>query len=249
MSTERMIRLINLKAVMKRRGMLVADLARALGKSDTYAGKIYNGKDVFNEKTSGKIEKALGLPHKWLDESHDLKDETTWVDPGAPYEAVSDATPMNMGEAPTAYGSPFLLTHGTNFPMAPVVAWASLGETLLKANKEWPASESREVPTSRDVSEFVKWVVVEDDHPVANIKTGDMVAVDPIDPHRRIARDQVGLFRSVTGDCLLRRYNPLPSTLDLPRFEAVADDGRVLDSERHGLTLLGVCVGRYTERF
>lgn len=156
---------------------------------------------------------------------------------------------MNMGERPAPYDATFSLSRDTNFPLAPVVAWASLGDTLLRANTEWPPSQTREVPTSREVSNLVKWVRVDDDHPVAGIRTGDMVAIDPADPHARVARDQVALFRSLTGDHLLRRYNPLPSTLDTPRFEAVDDAGRALDSERHGLTLIGVCVGRYTERF
>jgi transcriptional regulator with XRE-family HTH domain len=249
MSDERMIRLINLKAVMRRRGMVPADLARAMTKSDTYAGRIYNGKDPFSEKTARKIEKALGLPHKYLDDIHDAADDRL---PNATPEAVMtsiQAAPINTGEPESSYGPTFSFNHGTNFPLVPVVAWASLGETLLRANKEWPDSQTRELPTSRPVSDSVKWVLLVDDHPVASLKAGDMVAIDPVNPHKSISRGQVALFRDSTGEHLLRRFSPLPSKPDAaPRFEAVDDDGRALDSERHGLTLIGVCVGRYTER-
>lgn len=243
-----MIRLDNLKIAMKQRGMKVAGLARALGVSDAYAGRIFNGKDPFTEKTARKLEAALNLGHKWLDDVH------TAAELDAPSEAPTtpidaDNTPMGMGGLRVIAQETEPLPYVKKTLQAPVIEWGYLGDDLYRANEEWPASKKRDLPASMELSGSVKWVVVAEDAPVAGIRKGDMVAIDPAQKHDRVRRNQVALFKSAFGEYLLRRYNPLPSDNAAHRFEALDDEGRVLDNVRHGLELIGLCVGRYTERF
>jgi len=129
----------------------------------------------------------------------------------------------------------------TLFPMAPVVAWARLGDDLLKANQEWQAGDLKAVPTTRDVSDKVKWLPVADDALAPKILPGDLIAIDP---EGQPQRDEIALFKTPEGSYMLRRWRPLPGG----GFEAFDALGRALDSERHGLQCVGACVGLFQEK-
>lgn len=255
-----MIRLQNLKLLMRQKKWKTADLAAALKVSDSYASRIVNGKDPFTEKTARKIETAAQYPHKWLDGTHmlsyraidtnDSDTDTGQTDEAksteVPYAATETAPTPHAGEPPVGGYQQGTVSDDTNLPMAPVIAWARLGNDLFRANDEWPASAMRVIPTTQQITDTVKWVVVEDGAPVAGIRPGDMVLVDPVAPYKKLKRNQVALFRYASGEYLLRRFNPLPG--DDENFEAMDDEGRVLDKERHGLILVAACIGKYTER-
>jgi plasmid maintenance system antidote protein VapI len=250
MSDERMIRLHNLKSILKQRSLKKADLATLMDVSDTYAGRIINGKDVFTEKTARKLEAVLGLPHKWLDEIHTSEDANSTPDNQSPDDQSHEYSDVvKGGEKPYEVNDTKASPYVTNLRSAPVIFWGRMGDELLRANTEWPANHMRDLPATSSTSDLVKWVVMAEDQPVSGIRTGDMVAIDPYRPLDSIKRNQVGLFKSDFGEFLLRRFNPLPKADGNLRFEVFDDEGRVLDNIRHGLVLVGVCVGRYTERF
>jgi Peptidase S24-like len=124
------------------------------------------------------------------------------------------------------------------FPMAPVVAWASLGVDLYRANDEWPMSERMAVPTTQAISGKTKWVPVVDDALGPKIMPGDLVAIDPEAAPRR---DKIALFKAQDGEFILRRFRPIASG----GFEAYDGHGNTLDSVRHGLTVAGAFVGLF----
>jgi hypothetical protein len=146
--------------------------------------------------------------------------------------------------APQAVIAPF--THGINaannpYPMAPILEWARLGVDLYRANKEWPASDLRAVPTTREVSDTVKWVPVIDDALAPKIQPGDLIAIDP---QGTPARDEVALFQATDGSFMLRRWRPLPGG----GFEAVDSSGHAMDSQRHGLRCVGSFAGLFRDK-
>lgn len=126
------------------------------------------------------------------------------------------------------------------YPLAPTIAWASLGADLYRANDQWPTSDLRAVPTTRNVSDAVKWVPVIDDRLSPKVLPGDHVAIDPYGLPKR---DEIALFMTPEGEFLLRRWRPVP----VDSFEAYDEFGLVLDGERHRLKVVGVLVGLYRE--
>lgn len=129
-----------------------------------------------------------------------------------------------------------LLTPGTTRVSAPAIEWADLEVGLMKMNREWPA-EARVSFTAvtHSVSDFVKSLTVPESR-IPTIAPGDCIAVDskaaPWD-------DCVVLVKLRGGRTELFRYRALAGE----GWEAVVPGEHPLDSERHGLTLLGVVVG------
>jgi hypothetical protein len=234
MSDERMIRVDNLKLLMKTASMNKADVARLMIVSDAYVRKLLSGRPgTFGEKAARKVEEAFKKTRFWLDVPH----------AGGEYTDPSDQLsghPTTVGE-----GLPSYLVHSggesvTSFPMAPVLEWSKLGEDLYRANNECPASELRAVPTTKAVSPRIKWIPVVDDSLAPKILPGDLVAIDPDSP---AVRDQVALFKTGDGAFLLRRYRPLANG----GFEATDGVGDKLDSERYGLTVVGAFCGLFRD--
>lgn len=146
---------------------------------------------------------------------------------------ISRGTPKAFTPVTQAANNPY--------PMAPVIEWARLGVDLYRANREWPASDLRAVPTTRDVSDTVKWVPVIDDALAPKIQPGDLIAIDP---QGTPGRDEVALFQATDGTFMLRRWRPLSGG----GFEAVDSAGHALDSVRHGLRCVGSFAGLFRDK-
>jgi len=125
---------------------------------------------------------------------------------------------------------------GTTLISAPAVEWADLEVVLMKLNREWPA-EARVsfLAVSEAVSDCVKALVVTESR-IPTISPGDRIAVDP---KARPWDDCVVLVRLKSGRSDLFRYRALAGD----GWEALVPGEHPLDSDRHGLTLLGVVVG------
>lgn len=159
-------------------------------------------------------------------------------------ETMPPASELHIGDIHSIGAkafTPFTDAANNPFPMAPVIEWARLGVDLFRANREWPASDLRAVPTTRAVSDTVKWVPVIDDALAPKIQPGDLIAIDPKGVP---ARDEVALFRATDGTFLLRRWRPLPGG----GFEAVDSSGQALDSVRHGLECIGAFAGLFRDK-
>lgn len=249
MSDERMIRVENLKLLMRQHDHTQAEVARQLGCTDTYVRKMLSGKPgTLGEKAARKVEEAYKKPRFWMDGIHaggDYDEQDLIAHGVVPLRVEENRAdyPINMGEGNPPLAS--LLPHGTDtsYPRAPVVEWARLGEDLYRANSEWPTSELRAVPTRKEVSERVKWVPVADDSLSPDIKRGDLIAIDPAHATPP-ARDQVVLLRTPDGTHILRKFIPLANS---ESFEAIDAKGHTLDSQRHGLVIAGIVVGSFRE--
>lgn len=131
---------------------------------------------------------------------------------------------------------PFVSSSRTS-ARAPVVAWARLGEVVFEEEIE-TGGECLEYTPMGETSDRVILAPVVDDALAPRLIIGDLVAID-LD-NKSPERGQVTLFRSTSdGAFFLRRYQPLAH----PHFEAVDAKHGALDSQRHGLEIIGVRCG------
>lgn len=160
-------------------------------------------------------------------------------------ELLDDAVPPSdrlnntrSGASDNRLTSTGYVSSDTTFFRAPVVEWARLGAELLKEAKDLQGSEWAAFVPNTTPSDLCKLVKVADDSLAPRISRGDMVAIDP--SNLKPARDQVVLLRAKSdGTFLLRRFRPLAGDA----FEVYGASGTVLDSERHGLEVVGVACG------
>lgn len=125
---------------------------------------------------------------------------------------------------------------GNTSKRAPVIAWARLGDVVFEEviNK----ADSLAFAPIGDHGDRVILVPIADDALAPRLRIGDMVAID-LD-NKRPDRDQVTLFMAkADGAFFLRRYQPLIA----PHFEAIDAKNGALDSQRHGLEVIGVRCG------
>jgi len=250
-----MIRIDNLKLLKRKRTLNNVQLAEAYGCTDGHIGRLLMGKSSFGEKVARHIEEVFKLPRGWMDAVHldgDYEDHADQVEQAklrsagavitdqAAEEEEKPPTTSGVSEKPVSLRFPF--ERAKTYPMAPVIEWARIGEDLLRANSEWPTGELREVPTAREVSERIKWLPVLDDALAPSVTSGDLVAVDP-EGHPK--QDEVALFKTASGEYILRRWRAMP----YDQFEAYDGQGRVLDSIRHGLTVVASTVGMFRNKF
>lgn len=240
MGDDRMTRVENLNQLMKQRGWNKADLGRAIGTSDTYAGALAEGKKSFGERSARNIEIKLGIPKGWLDQHHDGGSDTHHAshsasEPDASYLLQKD------GDTPTL-SHPIQAEHAcaTNAILAPEIEWGSLGAELYKDNDDWPVNDRRIVPTSKTISNSTKWLLVKDDVLSPKVLPGDRVAIDP---HHPPSNERLALIKCADGSHILRLWRPLANS----EFEVFDSAGRILDSKRHGLSVVGSVVGLYRE--
>lgn len=204
-------------------GWTLEDLA---GRSGVERGTIgaMEIRDSKRSENSPALAKAFGISvEELLDESIQPSDRLT-----IPRSGDSDDRPTSTGYA----------SSDTTFVRAPVVEWARLGAELLKEAKDLEGSEWAAFVPNTTPSDLCKLVRVEDDSLAPRIARGDLVAIDP--RNLKPARDQVVLLRAKSDDTfLLRRFRPLAGDA----FEVYGASGTVLDSERHGLEVVGVACG------
>ncbi|TAK97062.1 MAG: helix-turn-helix domain-containing protein, partial [Aquabacterium sp.] len=151
MSDERMIRIDNLKLLLKQEGWTQKELGLKLGfTTGAHVGKLIKKQTAFTEKTARKIEEVSGRPYRWMDVVHlsgeyseeSLKEAELLRDTEAENASIPNRqkTPPNKGEIKTLAGvvNPFdpLLPDVTNPKRAPVLDWARLGVDLTKATHE-----------------------------------------------------------------------------------------------------------------
>lgn len=229
-----MIRLTNLQAITKARGLNPGDLAKLAGRKPSYYSDLLRGKKSFGEKAARTLEQALDLPRNWLDQIHDTPE------PGglAEYRPTPDIKPIpaNDAAAPLMGESNQATLSVTKIGRAPVVVWARLGVDLIRNNDEWTEQHLAPFVTNRPIGPRCKLIKVEDNTLSPRIIAGDLVCIDPDNKTPR--RDKVALFKAPDGAYLLRIFRPLVNG----EFEAVDSNGGALDSTRHGLIIAGTHV-------
>lgn len=241
MSEDTLIRFENLDALVKALKWGPSDLAQATKRSKSQCGDMLKRRKSFGEKIARDMEHQLGLPRGWFDQIHDDAEVAsasstymrTTSSPDAP--AAHEPSPV-YGAAIRTSKTP--AGSGTLWVSAPVVTWADLGEELLQANEEWQGQEFVGAATTQPPSgKRYKGIRANDDSLAPRIMQGDVVIVDP--DALKPKRNQVVLLKTPEGTFILRRYTPLASGA----FEATDAQGRTLDSERHGLSLVATAIG------
>lgn len=240
MSEDTLIRYENLDALVKALQWGPSDLAQATKRSKSQCGDMLKRRKSFGEKLARDMEHQLGLPRGWFDQIHDAAEVATASSnmasagsPGAP--AAKESSPVYGA---TIQPNDVSLLSGNLWVTAPVVAWADLGEELFQANDTWHGDELVSAAITQPVAgRRYKGVRAIDDSLSPRIMPGDVVIIDPDALKPR--RNQIVLLRTVEGSFLLRRFVPLAAG----GFEATDALGRTLDSERHGLTLVGTAIG------
>lgn len=172
----------------------------------------------------------LGKSIDWVARGDDLGGAPDYPAPADKISAIPTTT-----ERVTHTAYPYSVT---TLVRAPVVEWARMGEDVSKEPEELHGYNVLEFTPFGAVGRRAKLVPVVDEGLAPRLNVGDMVAIDPdnVTPER----GQVTLFRStVDGQFFLRRYQPLIP----PAFEAVDSRGAALDSQRHGLEIIGVRCG------
>lgn len=167
--------------------------------------------------------------------------EPQWI-PNAPSaqlrveNLVSEPLPTYSKAAPKAgpkLGG--LLPTDTFFACAPVVLWANMEAALTQPNDVFSADIHISAwARGTGASAFTKFTRAIQSK-VPSISDGDLVAIDPkVEPHDGAAV----LIKASSGWICIYRYRALAST----GWEAIAPNEHPLESERHGLTLLGVVI-------
>lgn len=240
-----MIRIENLKLLLKQEQWTNSHLASLLGVSPQYVGKLLNKKTAFTEKTARKIEDVAGRPRGWLDVLHIMGDSAQNTnDAPADSDSINSSGqryPMVRGE-PNQHVVMESALFATNTPRAPVVEWATLDENVLKSNRDWPVDAYMAfTPIVNEVSDYVKIATVIES-PLPTISVGDKIAIDS---KAKPWDDCVVVARTATGKLILRRYR----SLALNGFELVCPNEPPLDHERHGVSIVGVVVGLNKMKF
>lgn len=123
-----------------------------------------------------------------------------------------------------------------NHNLAPVFAWAMLGEVLFTESSSLTAGEYREKP--EDASPLFKWFIADTDMPRLRVWRGWRVAIEPIANADDCIDMRTYLFRTAGGGYFLGDFR---RTVD--GYEALPDSGPPLDSVRHGITVVGAFKG------
>ena len=215
-----------LKQAREAAGMTQPALAEKAGVSQGTIGNIESGLRK-RPRELLSIAAALGVNPSWLDTGKGRMRMSVVATEEGSSDMVdaSEKLPLIPGAA-----------SGNTFRRAPVIAWARLGDVVFGEviNK----ADSLAFAPIGDHGDRVILVPIADDALAPRLRIGDMVAID-LD-NKQPDRDQVTLFMAKTdGAFFLRRYQPLVA----PHFEAIDAKNGALDSQRHGLEIIGVRCG------
>lgn len=143
------------------------------------------------------------------------------------------ATDLDVSDFPSSTVRPYSVrTHN----LAPVFAWARLGDVLFTESESLQSGEYREKPDG--VGPAFKWFICDADMPRLRIKRGWRVAVDPLTDASICQDGETYLFKTAGGSYFLGDFRRLAVG-----YEAIPDGGPVMDTERHGITVVAEFAG------
>lgn len=163
-----------------------------------------------------------------------LEKSVDWVARGpSTYEPLTTAPQMGVAsESPPYTVNP---SSDKKTIRAPVVEWARLGIDLFRDNDEVVAKSHEAIPENAKPKRNTKWVEVEADMPRLMLARGDMVLITPISGPLEAKEMRVHLFRTVAGSYFLGTFRRLAKG-----FEAIPESGPSLESEKHGVEVVGI---------
>ena len=225
-----------LAGAMKHSGATKTTLANAIGISYQAVKKVLDGGSrSLSAENNAKAARFLGVSSHWL-----ATGDGEMLEGASSSAAVAVSRPPQepAESAQMSETAPLMadMQAGNTSRRAPVVAWARLGDVVFEEviNK----ANSLAFAPIGDHGDRVILVPIADDALAPRLRIGDMVAID-LD-NKQPDRDQVTLFMAkADGAFFLRRYQPLVA----PHFEAIDAKNGALDSQRHGLEIIGVRCG------
>lgn len=227
MSDEKMIRIDNLRLLMKQNRWNNADAARSLGVSDQYISMLLGGKKNFGEKAARKFEEKAKKPRYWFDRDHG--DELDAAD--APSSIGTDIGTRTDSE-PAKY-LPVIQSDGR---LIPVITWEKL--YMLDAENSDPQLAGAETaPAEGRAGSKTKWVFMPDESMQPRLHQGCRLKIEP----GHVARPgNIVIVRNAKGDHFVRLYRLVSG--DHYEAQAANEGFGTLDSVRDELEVVGVVV-------
>jgi SOS-response transcriptional repressor LexA len=205
MSDERMIRIDNLKLLMKQTDSTRADLSRHLSCSDTYISKLLSGRPgTFGEKAARKIEEAFKKERFWLDQIH--------TDGEYSEESLKEVAPTNRTpweyprQTPTFGGVSFIAEPGSD-NLLPTIRWEQL-KMLELENSHLELRAVSKAPAEGVTGPRSKWVIMSNDDSSMNptIPPGSRLRVDLISDGNYAKPGNVIICKIPSGEYFVRRF-------------------------------------------
>ena len=224
MSDERMIRVDNLKLLMKSNGLNKADLSKLLITSDSYVSKLLSGRPgTFGEKAARKVEEKFKKPRFWLDEVHPQGEYSD--------ESLKQAAPLPAAERAGEYNVLKLVVNAenaTDCTLLPVITWEQLPMLFFK-NTESRLANTEHIRTDARASDSAKWLQIQDDDAsmADRLPPGTRLLVEPCETEEAVSAGAFVIIHLQPDEYIVRRYkqvtrgrflaepvNPAYATLD-----------------------------------
>ncbi len=192
-----------------------ADLARATGAKPPSVNAWFTG-DTKSMKadTASKVAALYGVNPVWLATGEGEIDD---------FRGVNHTNYPNGREAGDSVKSQ---------NSAPVFDWVRIEEVLFQSNNNF-ASEPH-LPVPPGAPEKCKWFTLTTDHPRFRLSRGHQVAVSPVEQPKDCRDGQLHLFKTPAGAYMLADFRMLANG-----YEAIPDSGLPMDSDRHGIQVVG----------
>ena len=221
--SDSLVRLNNLKVLMRDRGWSQSDLGKHVGRSRTQVNNWLQGERSIGERIARSIEEKLGLPRYSLDDRPGQTAHTRAIFTTAPGKA-----PLKVGESPQRWSVT------TAHKVFPVVSWEAATRTMSAVPNERSAALPTLTSYTLAANDRSVFLIVRDDAMAPTFNVGDHILVDPEAPVRA---GDAALMELPTGELLLRSYRPRTTAT----FEAAPENAAyaTLNSSSDGVRLLG----------
>lgn len=229
MSDERMIRVDNLKLLMKSNSLSKAELAKMLGTSDSYVSKLLSGKPgTFGEKAARKVEERFKKSRFWLDELHPQGEYSP--------ESLKEASNANTKPIGHPLAEPETSSH---CKLLPVIKWEQLSMLQYK-NTDPEIVRLEHVNTESNTSDRTKWLeMAEDDTSMGDrLPPKTRILVEPLQPGQTIPAGSFVVISLNAGEHMVRRYKHV--TKDRFIAEPLNPGFATLDSADTPMTVVGL---------
>lgn len=192
-----------------------ADLARATGAKPPSVNAWFTG-DTKSMKadTAAKVAALYNVNPVWLATGEGE------IEP----QNSSDTTHQPNGQ----WTKPSTLIQNS----APTFAWARIEEVLSQPNINYQSEPQLPIPPGSHAK--CKWFTLNTDQPRFRLERGNKVAVSPVDSPKECKNGKLHLFKMPDGEHILADFRLLSSG-----FEAIPDSGLPMESERHGIEVVG----------
>ena len=116
--------------------------------------------------------------------------------------------------------------------VAPVFDWVRIEEVLYQSNRNHSSEPHLPVPSGSP--DLCKWFTLDADQPRFRFYRGDRIAVSPVTSSSECKDGKLHLFKTASGEFILGDFRKMANG-----FEAIPDAGLPMESDRHGIQVVG----------